>query len=124
VTTHDQFQELIEAYALGSLDSADRTLIEAHLANGCAECVKALEEARRLVSQLAHLAPSAEPSDMLKGRLLQTVRAESPNGPALQPAVRGAAIPWWLWTGVAALLLFSVYSAWNEQHLRNAVAKR
>jgi anti-sigma-K factor RskA len=122
VTTHDQFRELIEAYALGSLDSADRTLIEAHLANGCAECVKALEEARRLVSQLAHLAPSAEPSDMLKGRLLQTVRAESPNGPALQPAVRGAAIPWWLWTGVAALLLFSVYSAWNEQHLRNAVA--
>ena len=119
---HDQFRELIEAYALGSLDSADRALIEAHLAGGCAECAKALEEARWLVSQLAHLAPNAEPSDLLKGRLLQTVRSEVASGPARQQAVRGVAIPWWLWAGVAALLLFSVYSAWNEQHLRNAVA--
>jgi hypothetical protein len=122
VNTHDQFRELIEAYAIGSLDSTDRALLEAHLASGCAECAKALEEARWLVSQLAYLAPNAEPSDMLKGRLLQTVRAEAANGPALEPEVRGAAIPWWLWVGVAALLLFSVYSAWNEQHLRNAVA--
>ncbi len=122
MNSHDQFRELIEAYAIGSLDSADRALIEAHLASGCAECVKALEEARWLVSQLAHLAPAAEPSDMLKGRLLQTVRAEAVGGPARQQSARGAAIPWWLWAGVAALLLFSVYSAWNEQHLRNAVA--
>ena len=120
MNSHDQFRELIEAYALGSLDSADRALIEAHLASGCAECAKALEEARWLVSQLAYLAPNAKPSDMLKGRLLQTVRAEA-AGPVRQETVRGG-IPWWLWLGVAALLLFSVYSAWNEQHLRSTVA--
>jgi hypothetical protein len=118
VNSHDQFRELIEAYAMGSLDAADRALVEAHLATGCAECVKALEEARWLVSQLAYLAPNAEPSDMLKGRLLQTVRSEA----ARHSAVRGASIPWWLWAGVAALLVFSVYSAWNEQQLRRAVA--
>jgi len=122
VNSHDQFGELIEAYALGSLDSADRALIEAHLASGCAECAKALEEARWLVSQLAYLAPNAEPSDMLKGRLLQTVSGEAADGPVTQQAVRGGAVPGWLWAGVAALLLFSVYSAWNEQRLRNAVA--
>ncbi len=122
MSTHDQFRELIEAYALGALDSADRALLEAHLASGCSECAKALEEARWLVSQLAYLAPNAEPSDMLKGRLLQTVRAEAAGGPARQETVRGSAIPWWLWAGVAALLLFSVYSAWNERHLRSAVA--
>ena len=122
MNSHDQFRELIEAYALGSLDSADRALIEAHLASGCAECAKALEEARWLVSQLAYLAPNAEPSDMLKGRLLQTVRGEAADGPVTQQAVRGGAVPGWLWAGVAALLLFSVYSAWNEQRLRNAVA--
>jgi anti-sigma-K factor RskA len=122
VNTHDQFRELLEAYALGSLDSADRTLLEAHLAGGCAECAKALEEARWLVSQLAYLAPNAEPSDILKGRLLQTVRAEAVGGPVRPQAVRGAEVPWWLWAGVAALLLFSVYSAWNEQRLRNDVA--
>jgi anti-sigma-K factor RskA len=122
VNSHDQFRELIEAYAIGSLDAADRAAIDAHLASGCAECVKALEEARWLVSQLAYLAPAAEPSDMLKVRLLQTVRAEASSGPVRQPAARGAAVPWWLWAGVAALLLFSAYSAWNEQHLRNIVA--
>jgi Anti-sigma-K factor rskA, C-terminal len=122
VNSHDQFRELIEAYALGSLDPADRTLIEGHLASGCAECAKALEEARWLVSQLVHLAPTAEPSDMLKGRLLQTVRAEAVGGPARQRVVRETAIPWWLWAGVAALLLFSIYSARNEQQLRRTVA--
>jgi anti-sigma-K factor RskA len=122
VSTHDQFRELIEAYALGSLDSADRAVIEAHLASGCAECAKALEEARWLVSQLAHLAPAAEPSDMLKGRLLQTMRTEAAGRPAREEAVRGAAVPWWLWAGVAALLLFSAYSTWNERHLRDTVA--
>ena len=117
MNSHDQFRELIEAYAMGSLDAADRALLEAHLATGCAECAKALEEARWLVSQLAYLAPNAEPSDMLKGRLLQTVRSEA----ARHSGVRGASIPWWLWAGVAALLVFSAYSAWNERRLRNAV---
>ena len=119
---HDQFRQLIEAYAIGSLDAAERAEVEAHLASGCAECVKALEEARWLVSQLAYLAPNAEPSDMLKGRLLQTVRAEAAGSATRQPAGRGTRVPFWLWAGVAALLLLSVYSAWNEMQLRTTVA--
>lgn len=122
MSTHDHFRELIEAYAIGSLDVAERAELEAHLAGGCADCVKALEEARWLVSQLAYLAPNAEPSDMLKGRLLQTVRAEAATGQVRHEPVRPTGIPWWLWAGVAALLLFSVYSALNEQKLRSAVA--
>jgi anti-sigma-K factor RskA len=122
VSTHDQFRELIEAYAIGSLDTAERAEVEAHLASGCAECTKALEEARWLVSQLAYLAPNAEPSDMLKGRLLQTVRADAVGNSPRQPAGRGTGVPLWLWAGVAALLLLSVYSAWNEMQLRTTVA--
>jgi len=122
VNNHDQFRELIEAYALGSLDAADRAPLEAHLASGCADCAKALEEARWLVSQLAYLAPDAAPSDMLKGQLLQTVRAEVPGGPERRSPVRTATVPWWLWAGVAALLVFSVYSAWNERRLHSEVA--
>jgi anti-sigma-K factor RskA len=123
VNTHDHFRELIEAYAIGSLDAAERAELEAHLAGGCTDCVNALEEARWLVSQLAYLAPNAEPSDMLKGRLLQTVRAEAAADSQIrQASVRSTGIPLWLWAGVAALLLFSVYSAWNEQKLRSAVA--
>jgi anti-sigma-K factor RskA len=123
VNTHDHFRELLEAYAIGSLDAAERAELEAHLAGGCSECAKALEEARWLVSQLAYLAPNAEPSDMLKGRLLQTVRAEAAADSQLRQAPdRSTGIPLWLWVGVAALVLFSVYSAWNERQLRNAVA--
>jgi len=125
VSTHDHFRDLIEAYAIGSLDAAERLELEAHLAAGCTDCLKALEEARWLVSQLAYLAPNAEPSDMLKGRLLQRVRAEAADGGQTrqeQELVRSTGIPWWLWAGVAALLIFSVYSAWNEHQLRSAVS--
>jgi len=117
----DQFRELIEAYALGALDPEERAALEAHLATGCSDCAKAAEEARWLVSQLAYVAPEASPSDMLKGRLMQTVRAEAQS--QAQPHVLRTknAIPFWLWVGVAALLVFSVYSAWNMRRLQNEI---
>jgi len=114
----DQFRELIEAYALGALDPQERASLEAHLAAGCADCAKALDEARWLVSQLAFLAPDAKPSDMLRGRLLQTVRAEAH---ATKSAKTAAAIPFWMWGAVAALLLFTVYTSWETIQVRKAI---
>ena len=116
-----QFRELLEAYALGTLDPEERSALEAHLATGCPDCSKGLEEARWLVSQLAYAAPEAAPSDILKGRLMQTVRAEAQSQakPHVMP-VKGA-IPFWLWAGVAALLVFSIYSAWNARRLENEI---
>ena len=32
-----------------------------------------------------------------------------------------SAIPFWLWAGVAALLVFSIYSAWNAQRLQTEI---
>ena len=117
----DQFRELIEAYALGALDPEDRAALEAHLATGCPECAKAIEEARWLVSQLAYTAPDSAPSDMLKGRLMQTVRAEAKSQakPHVLPAK--SAVPFWLWAGVAALLVFSIYSTWNMRRLHDEI---
>ena len=116
MSNNDQFRELIEPYALGALDAEERAAFEAHLATGCADCNKAIEEARWVVSQLAYMAPEAEPSDMLKGRLMQTVRAEARSLPAV-PSVRRVA-PVWMWAGAAALLLFSVYSLVETRKLR------
>ena len=113
---------MIEAYAIGSLDPSERAALEAHIAGGCSDCVKALEEARWLVSQLAYLAPNAQPSDMLKARLLQTARGEAASGTTRQSTLRQPAVPWWLWAGVAALVIFSVYSSWNERKLRSEIA--
>jgi anti-sigma-K factor RskA len=114
-----QFRELIEAYALGVLDAEERTAFEAHLATGCKDCAQAVEEARWLVNQLAYLAPSAAPSDMLKARLMQTVRAEAR---AAQGSVGPkASIPFWMWAGVAALLVLTVYSAWDARRLQKEI---
>ncbi len=115
----DQFRELIEAYALGALDPQECASLEAHLAEGCADCSKALDEARWLVSQLAYLAPDAQPSDMLRGRLLQTVRAEAR---ASRPAKSSASVPFWMWGAVAALLLFTLYTSWETIQLNKQIA--
>lgn len=107
---------MFEAYALGALDPADRAALEAHLATGCQDCAKAIDEARWLVSQLAYMAPEAAPSDMLKGRLMQTVRAEAQFAKHSSTSTRG--IPVWMWAGIAAMFFFSVYSAWYAQRLQ------
>jgi anti-sigma-K factor RskA len=118
-TTRDPFLALIEAYALGALDADERASVEAHLAAGCAECAQSLEEARLLVSQLAYLAPEAQPSEMLRGRLLKTVRDDSATGRAL--AGTRKAIPFWMWAGVAAALLLALYNLYDYQSTREAI---
>ena len=117
----DQFRERTEAYALGALDPEERVALEVHLASGCPECTKAVEEARWLISQLAYTAPEAAPSDMLKGRLLQTVRAEAQSQAKPHALPSKSAIPFWLLAGVAALVVFSIYSAWNTRRLHDEI---
>jgi anti-sigma-K factor RskA len=114
-----QFRELFEAYARGALDPEECAALEAHLATGCKDCARAVEEARWLVSQLAYPAPEAALSDTLKGRLMQTVRAEAQA--AKPSAPRKRSIPTWMWVGVAALFLITIYSAWNAEQLRTEV---
>jgi hypothetical protein len=122
VSNCDQFREMYEAYALGALDPPEPAALEAHLATGCAECAKALAEARWIVSQLAYLAPEAATSDMLKGRLMQTVRAEAKSKPSspVATAVRATPIdiPYWLSAGIAALLLLALYFGWDAHRLK------
>ncbi len=106
----DQFRELYEPYALGSLDREERAAFEAHLATNCPACTRAVEEARGLVAQLAYLAPEASPSASLKKRLFDAVRAGK------VPAGRAAPfLPWWAWAGVVALLVATVVSTWEAR---------
>jgi anti-sigma-K factor RskA len=122
--SRDQFRELIEAYALGALDPEDRAGVTAHLATGCAECAKALGESQWLVSQLASLAPEAQPSDILRGRLMKTVRAEAAEAktPAqAAPATSKSVIPVWMWGAVAAVLLFAIYNAYEARVTKSAI---
>jgi hypothetical protein len=117
----DPFRELIEAYALDALDPQERAGVAAHLATGCAECTKALSESRWLASQLAHLAPNSVPSDMLRDRLLRTVRAEAALTKSLVAATPKSAIPLWMWGAVAAMLIFALYNAYEAKVTKTAV---
>jgi anti-sigma-K factor RskA len=114
----DPFRELIEAYALGALDPEDRAAVAAHLATGCGECSKALGESQWLVSQLAYLAPEATPSEMLRGRLLKTVREEAA---AAKTSTSKSSIPLWIWGAVAATLIFAFYNAYEARVTANKV---
>jgi len=116
VSTCQQFREWVEPYALGALDAAERAALDSHLAAGCQDCAKAVEEARWVVSQLAHMAPEAAPSGMLKERLLQTVRAEAKAAESTAQAPTGT--PWWMWGAIAALLFFAVMTERGTLQLR------
>ena len=117
----DQFRELYEPYALGALDAGECAELREHLASGCKDCARAMDEARWLVSQLAHLAPEAEPSPMLKGRLMRAVRAEA--GQTRAAPRQGSAVPWWMWAGVAALVVLSLYSGWEARRMQVAIQR-
>lgn len=117
------FREMVEAYALGALDAEERSALEAHLASGCTECEQALREARWLVSQLAYLAPDAAPSQALKDRLMRTAGSESAVLPFSPQQPKKAAVPVWLWAGVAAMLALTAYSSWNAHRLGVEIAQ-
>ena len=114
---------MVEAYALGALDGEERSAFEAHLASGCAECEKALREARWLVSQLAYLAPESAPPQALKERLMRTVGSEAGVVPFSPQKPKKVSVPVWLWVGVAAMLLLTLYSGWNAHRLGLEVAQ-
>jgi anti-sigma-K factor RskA len=118
----DPYRELIEAFALGSLDAQEHAGVEAHLRTGCAECRKALAESLKAVSQLAYLAPEAAPSEMLRGRLLEIVRAEARAKPGVSPASRST-IPLWMWSAVAAAVLFAFYNTYEARSLLGRLRK-
>ena len=120
MSAQDQFRELVEAYALGTLDAGERASFEAHLAT-CVECTKALGEARVVVAELSYLAPPATPSDRLKQQLLQQIRSDAAASVRAIPA--GPSIPWWMWAGVAALLVFSFYSTWDARKLQQEIQR-
>lgn len=122
MTNGDQFGELLEAYALGALDAPERAALEAHLATNCPECVAALQEARWLVSQLAYTAPKAEPSDMLRGRLMNIVREEAASkAPRFPIILDKSSAPFWMWAAVAALIAVAAYTTWDARRLERQI---
>ncbi len=122
--------DLCAAYALGSIEDADRKRLEAHLAEGCAECTAALGDFGSAVTLIAASAPTAMPRPELKRRVLSLAAAESGSkatrdgrahetGPDGRRVVelrpRRAAPPVALWALTAAAAAFAIAAGvtWN-----------
>jgi len=115
VSDCEHLRENYEAYALGALEGEERAELEAHLARHCPTCTEEVERARWLVAQLAYLAPEAEPPAPLRRRVANAVRAPQASAPR-------SWMPLWAWAGIAALVLFAVYSTRQTRRYQREMA--
>ncbi len=85
--------DLLESYAFGTLDEAERAAVDAHLLTGCAECLARLRDASELSVRLAQAVPQAQAPARVKERVFERVRTtHHPAKPAR--AARGARFAW------------------------------
>ncbi len=71
---HDALRELSGLYALGALETADRSRFEAHLKD-CAECAEEVRLLAPVVQGLSQAVPLREPPARLRDRVLASVGA-------------------------------------------------
>jgi len=73
--SHEDYKEMVPAHALAALDSADDRVLADHLAE-CVECREELNEWQQTAAAVALSASPAEPSPLVRQRLLSQIRAE------------------------------------------------
>jgi anti-sigma-K factor RskA len=72
--THEEYKEMLAAYALGALETAEARALEEHL-GGCTDCRAEVIEWRETAGALALAAAPVEPPTELRARILEGVRA-------------------------------------------------
>ena len=122
--TCEEFEELSGAYALDAVTPAEREAARAHLAE-CAKCTRRLRELRAVVDLLPYAATQVNPSDALKGRVLNAIKNES-RTTSKQPIPLNHRPRRQRWgtqllaiVAVLMLILFGGMTAWNvslQQH--------
>ena len=72
--THEEYKEMLAAYALGALEPTEVRALEEHLAS-CDDCSAEVAEWRATASALAFSAEGVEPSAQLRSSILESVRS-------------------------------------------------
>ena len=104
MTTHDDLLDLVAVYALGSLPRAEAASVREHLKT-CADCRQEYNAMRPAVNALATSA-EAPASDLLKARIMKTVRAESNRTTERRPR----AIVWPAYIVAAASIAIALWA--------------
>jgi anti-sigma-K factor RskA len=84
--THEDFETLAAAHAVGALDGPDLARFEAHLATGCAACRETLRETAEALAAAAAADPPAVPPPAVKAALMARVAADG-GGRGARPAL-------------------------------------
>lgn len=112
--TREEIGELAAAYALGSLEAADRARFEALLRTGDPEAVAALRDFERTLADLAAAAPETPPP-AVKAALMERIAAAPPA--VLAPARSEPRPPRAIWpavlTGAMAAGLAAIVVGWS-----------
>jgi hypothetical protein len=77
MTSNEHVLDLLPGYVLDCLDEDDLILVSEHLA-GCPSCQAELPALQATVDQLAFAVPLVEPSDSLRGRLVDEFQSSQP----------------------------------------------
>lgn len=83
--THEELEDVIPLYAIGTLERAERQAIEAHLLSGCVPCHTALKEYQSVAVMLPFGLNMTAPPRSLKARMLAARTMTVPMEPADQP---------------------------------------
>jgi len=76
---NDEFETLAAVHAVGALDGEDRARLEAHLAEGCAQCERVLRESEEALSRVALAVPREIPPAHVRQQLLARLDATAPR---------------------------------------------
>lgn len=118
--------DLLPAYALGSLDREEELQVAEHLA-GCSDCREALRAYESVMEDLALAVPLAEPPPALRQSILAQVdekRAADGNTSSDNWLTRlqglFASVPAWGWVGLALIMVlaFSNVLLWRQLQSR------
>ena len=101
--THDEIRDLLEGYALWSLDDDERSVVEAHLA-GCESCRATVRELETVVAAIPEAVAARAPSSRLRDRVLSAARGAAPRRRIALPPLRPA------WALSSALLIVALAS--------------
>ena len=119
MSEHEQFDENLALFALGSLTGDERTLLEKHLEE-CAACRRELEQLRGDMALMAMSVGGPKPPARARRRLLDAI-AREPHRTSI-PARR----TWWTlapWYAVAALALLAGWFWRQSDQLSQRVAR-
>jgi anti-sigma-K factor RskA len=119
MSEHEQFDENLALFALGSLTGEERTLLEKHL-EGCAGCRRELEQLRGDMALMAMSVSGPKPPARARQRLLDAI-AREPHRTSL--STRRA---WWAlapWYAAAAFALLAGWFWRQSDQLSQRVAR-